>query len=248
MRRWRIMIGPAVIFILWAVVTATGMVKPLFLPSPGQVLSTLMALLAGGDLWGDAGSTLWRTGAAFLISAVIGTALGVPLGIWSKFYESLEVVFDFFRSMPSTALLPLAMLLFGLGDTSRIAVAAFTCSLVNAIQTAYAVRAIPRHRILAAKLFGARGFFLLRSVHIPSVLPGLVAGWRITLSLSLILIVVSEMFIGTRTGLGMRIYDYHLMFRSSEMYAVILVVGLVGYGLNKLVELAEHKFVHWAGK
>jgi len=89
---------------------------------------------------------------------------------------------------------------------------------------------------------------LMINVFIPSVILGVVAGWRITLSLSLIIIVVSEMFIGTRSGLGMRIYDYHLMFRSAEMYASILVVGLMGYALNKAIELAERRFVHWTGE
>ena len=192
--------------------------------------------------------TVFRTGVAFSIAAGIGIVIGIPLGIWSILYDSFEVVIDFFRSMPSPALIPLAMLLFGLGDLSRIAVAAFTCSLINAIQAAYAVKSIPRFRILGARMSGAKGVFLFSHVLIPSVLPDLVAGWRITLSLSLIIVVVSEMFIGTRVGLGMRIYDFHLMFRSAEMYATIFVVGTIGYSLNKIVEVAEQHFVHWTGK
>jgi NitT/TauT family transport system permease protein len=247
-RKWWIVLGPLVLLALWAAVTGLGLVRPIFLPSPWRVLSTLGALLADGQLWRDAGATLYRTGIAFLIAAVVGVVVGVPLGVWARLYESVEVVFDFFRSMPSPALIPLAMLLFGLGDMSRIAVAAFTCSLVNALQAAYAVRAIPRHRVLGARLAGAKGMYLFVHVLMPSVLPGLVAGWRITLSLSLIIVVVSEMFIGTRTGLGMRIYDFHLMFRSAEMYASVLVVGLIGYALNKIVEVAERRFVHWSGR
>lgn len=247
-RKWWTLLGPLVLLALWTTVTGLGFVRPIFLPSPWRVIASLGTLLADGPLWFDAGATLYRTGVAFLIAAVVGVAVGVPLGIWTRLYESVEVVFDFFRSMPSPALIPLAMLLFGLGDMSRIAVAAFTCSLVNAIQAAYAVRTIPRHRVLAARLAGAKGLFLFVRILMPSVLPGVVAGWRITLSLSLIIVVVSEMFIGTRTGLGMRIYDFHLMFRSAEMYASVLVVGLIGYALNKVVEVAERRFVHWGGK
>jgi len=247
-RKWWILLGPLVLLALWGAFTGLGLVRPIFLPSPWRVLVTLGSLLAEGPLWQDAGATLYRTGVAFLIAAVVGVVVGVPLGVWARLYESVEVVFDFFRSMPSPALIPLAMLLFGLGDLSRIAVAAFTCSLVNAVQAAYAVRSIPRHRVLGARLAGAKGMFLFVQVLMPSVLPGLVAGWRITLSLSLIIVVVSEMFIGTRTGLGMRIYDFHLMFRSAEMYASVLVVGIIGYALNKILEVAENRFVHWAGK
>lgn len=248
MKKWWILIGPLALLALWGAITGLGLVRPIFLPTPWRVLSTLGALLTDGPLWDDAGATLYRTSIAFLIAATVGVIVGVPLGIWARLYESVEVVFDFFRSMPSPALIPLAMLLFGLGDLSRIAVAAFTCSLINAIQTAYAVRAIPRYRVLGARLAGAKGVFLFARVLMPSVLPGLVAGWRITLSLSLIIVVVSEMFIGTRTGLGMRIYDFHLMFRSAEMYASVLVVGLIGYALNKIIEVAERRFVHWGGR
>ncbi len=244
----RILIGPVILLAIWALITAIGLVRPIFLPSPLQVFSALIKLATDGPLWMDIGATLYRTGAAFLIAAIIGLFVGVPMGISKNLYESFEVIFDFFRSMPSPALIPLAMMLFGLGNFSRISVAAFTCALVNAIQVAYAVRQIPRYRVLAGKLAGAKGSFLLTRILVPSVLPGVVAGWRITLSLSLIIIVVTEMFIGTRNGLGMRIYDFHLMFRSSEMYAAILVVGIMGYILNKAIEIAEHRFVHWAGR
>lgn len=243
--RWRMFLGPIILVGLWSAVTVTGFIKPLFLPPPWHVISALYSLAANGPLWGDLGATLYRTVGAFLIAAAVGLIIGVALGAWQKLYESLEIVFDFFRSMPSPALIPLAMLLFGLGNLSRISVAAFTCALINAVQAAYAVRSIPRYRVLAARLSGAKGLFLVSHVFIPSVMPGVMAGWRITLSLSLIIIVVTEMFIGTSVGLGMRINDFHLMFRSAEMYAAILVVGLTGYVLNKALEIAERRFVHW---
>lgn len=246
--RWRLLIGPIIILGLWSAVTAAGLVRPLFLPAPWHVFNALFTLIADGQLWQDLGATLYRTMAAFLIAGALGLVVGVPLGAWQKLYESLEVVFDFFRSMPSPALIPLAMLLFGIGDASRIAVAAFTCTLINAVQAAYAVRSVPQHRVLSARLAGAKGLFMVTHVLVPSVLPGVVAGWRITLSLALIIIVVTEMFIGTRVGLGIRIYELHLMFRSSEMYATILVVGLTGYLLNKSLEIVEMRFIHWTGR
>jgi len=246
--RWRFFLGPLVLVLLWALITTAGFVRPIYLPPPSRVFESLLSLLSDTPFWRDIGATLYRTIAAFVVSAVFGILLGVPLGVWRKLYESVEIVLDFFRSMPSPALIPLAMLLLGLGDLSRIAVAAFTCALVNTVQAAYAVRSVSRPRIVAARVSGAKGFFLTRCVLIPSIMPGLVAGWRITLSLSLIIVVVSEMFIGTTTGLGMRINDFHLMFRSTEMYASIIVVGVIGYMLNKLIEITEKHFVHWTGR
>jgi len=242
------LIGPAILLLCWITVTSGGIVRPLFLPSPKAVGAALYTLTWSGPLGADVGTTLFRTGVSFAISAVVGLCIGLPLGIWKSVYRSLEIVLDFFRSLPSPAIIPLAMLVLGLGDASRIFVAAFTCSLINAVQTAYAISSIPRHRVLAARLSGAHRFFLVKNVLLPSVMPGVIAGWRITLSLSLIIIVVTEMFIGTRSGLGMRIYDFHLMFRSAEMYSYIIVVGTTGYLLNKGIETAEKRLVHWAGK
>lgn len=246
--KWRLFVGPLVLLAGWSVISLSGAIRPIFLPAPWDVAEALFSLSTSGLLVADTASTLYRTCIAFLLAAGAGLLLGIPLGAWKGLYESVEVVFDFFRSLPSPALIPLAMLLLGLGDASRIAVAAFTCTLVNAIQIAYAVHGIPRARITAARLAGAKGLFLARHVLFPSILPGVIAGWRVTLSLSLIIVVVSEMFIGTRSGLGMRIYDLHLMFRSAEMYAAILVVGLAGYGLNKGLELTERRLVHWVGR
>ena len=248
MKRWRLLVGPAGLFALWSLVTWAGLVRPLFLPTPWKVLSALWFLLAEGPLWSDMAATLYRTITAFTLAAILGLLIGIPLGVSRQFYESSEIVLDFFRSLPSPALIPLAMLLLGLGDLSRISVAAFTCTLINAIQAAYALGDVPEQRLIAAKLAGARGTFLVRHVLVPSVVPRIVAGWRVTLSLSLIIIVVTEMFIGTQRGLGMRIYDSHLMFRSADMYAAILVVGVMGYLLNKGIEVLDQRLVHWRGK
>jgi len=246
--RAHVAFGPVGALILWSSFTYGGLVKPLFLPPPHAVCTALWTLAIDGPLLWDLGTTFYRTLLAFGISIGVGLLVGVPLGLSRKTYESSEVVFDFLRSMPSPVMIPLAMLFFGLGDASRIAVAAFTCGLINALQTVYAVRSIPKQRVHAARLAGAEGSLIFFHVLVPSALPILVAGWRITLSLALIVVVVTEMFIGTQSGLGMRVLDSHLMFRIPEMYAGIVAVGMVGYGLNKSVEAAERRFVHWSEK
>lgn len=244
----RRLLGPVLLLIVWASISYAGVVKPLFLPSPAAVISALVGLMSAQELWRDIGATAYRSLLAFSLSAFIGVLIGIPLGMFRRFYESAEVIFDFFRTMPSPALIPLAMLVFGIGDLSRVAVAAFTCALINGVQTAFAIRSLPNRRLQFARLVGARRFFLFRAVLLPSLLPGIMAGWRITLSLSLIIIVVSEMFIGTAVGLGTRIYDFQLMFRTAEMYACIGTVGMLGYVFSKAVELLEYRYVHWTGK
>src|SRR6185295_8692114 len=110
--KWRILIGPVVVLLGWSVVAMTNIIPSLFLPSPWQVLFALYSLAAHGPLWADLSATAYRTFTAFFLSAVLGLSIGLLLGGWQKLYESFEVVFDFFRSLPSPALIPLAMLLF----------------------------------------------------------------------------------------------------------------------------------------
>lgn len=241
-------VGPLLFVGVWYLVTATGFVGSAFLPTPQSLLQATSDLYRSGELISHASATLYRTVAAFSISVVVGIVIGIPLGVWRRLYRTVEVLVDFFRSLPSPALIPVAMLALGVGDAARIAVAAFTCSLINVVHTAYAVRQISRRRVEAARILGANRRKLLFSVIGPSILPGIVGGWRVTLSLALIIIVVTEMFIGTASGLGMRILDYHQMFRIPEMYSLITAVGLIGYCLNKVIEVPEDRYLHWQGE
>lgn len=243
--RPRFLVGPFVLIIIWAIVTESGLVKPLFLPTPRALVIEVFGALKSGDLVVDAIVTVRRTLLAFTLSTVLGLLVGVPVGIFRRFGDSAELILDFFRSLPSPALVPLAMLMFGLGDAARISVAAFTCTLINALQIAYAVRSISQQRIAIARLEGASGRFLFINVLVPSIAPALTSTLRVTVSLSLIIIVVSEMFIGSEYGLGARILDLHLVYNIPLMYGYILILGLLGYALNTILAKLDAYFVHW---
>jgi len=103
-------------------------------------------------------------------------------------------------------------------------------------------------RIKAAKTMKVKGFTLFQKIVFPEALPQIFSGMRIAISLSLIIVVVTEMFIGTNFGLGRRIIDAQLVYRISEMYAVIIIAGILGYLINKGFIFGEKKIVHWRGK
>ena len=106
-------IGPVVLFILWDLVVRLGFIKPILLPAPADTVTTLITGLAGGPLLNDFAVTVGRTLQAFLIAAVVGVPLGVLLGSNERVYRSVEFLIDFFRSTPSSALIPLFLLIFG---------------------------------------------------------------------------------------------------------------------------------------
>jgi ABC-type nitrate/sulfonate/bicarbonate transport system permease component len=118
-------VGPLVLFIVWDLVVRLGFIKPILLPPPMDALGALLTGLAGGPLLNDFLVTVWRTVQAFLIAALVGMPLGVLLGSNEKAYRSVEFLIDFFRSTPSSALIPLFLMIFGVSDINKVAIAAF---------------------------------------------------------------------------------------------------------------------------
>jgi len=241
------MIGVALLFAIWFVATSRQWVDPVLLPSPA---STFKALWTGmhGPLGFDFVKTVYRTAAATLIAAVIAIPLGIVLGSSERLYRSLEFVIDFFRSTPASAMFPLFLVLFGVGDETKISVAAFGAILVILFNVAYGVMNARKTRLLAAKVMGASRLRVLFDVMLLESMPQTFVGLRNGVSLALVIIVVAEMFIGSQDGLGHSVFEAQQLFDMPRMYAAIFAAGVLGYGLNLLFLLIERRFVHWSGK
>jgi ABC-type nitrate/sulfonate/bicarbonate transport system permease component len=204
--------------------------------------------MAGGDLWTDFLKTVFRTFTAMLVAAVIAIPLGILLGASERTYRAVEFIIDFFRSTPASAMFPLFLVIFGVGDKTKIYVAAFGAALVIVFNVAYGVMNARKTRILAAKVMGASRFQVLRDVILMESLPQTFVGLRNGVSLALVIVVVAEMFIGSVDGLGHRVFESQQLFEMPDMYAAIFAAGALGYGLNILFLLIEKRFVHWSGK
>ncbi len=234
--------------LLWTLLTAFKLVDPFFLPSPLKVAERMVALLGDVTTYGHLLKTFYRMMVGFSLAALIGIPLGIVLGYWDKVYQSVEFIIDFFRSFPATAIFPLFMLAFGLGDASKIALVVFGCSLLILVNTTYGVRSCSRTRRMVAETMRASEAYIMAKVVLPEALPQISAGLRLALSLSLIIVVVLEMFIGTKRGLGYMIYNAHMTYQIADMYAFIVMAGLIGYLLNQGYVKLEEKLIHWAGK
>jgi len=242
------LIGVILFFAIWWVVAAVHLLDAFFLPGPIEVLIELFTLLANGSLNLDIYVTITRVGLAFLIATLIGVPLGLLLGASTKVYESFEFIIDFFRSLPATAIFPLFLLVFGIDDSSKIAVAAFGASLVIIFNTAKGVMNSKQSRHIAAKLMGASKLQIFKNITFWESLPQTFVGIRTSVSLALIVIIVTEMFIGTYAGLGRRIIDFQYIYNIKGLFAVILLTGIIGYAINMAIVLIEKKVIHWNGK
>lgn len=240
--------GPVLLILLWWIAFAGELVNKDLLPSPFATLAVTAANIVSGDMIHDFSQTLVRVAYSILIAAVSGVPVGIALGAKDRIYRSLEFVIDFFRSTPATAMFPLFLLLFGLGDTAKIAVAAFAAWLVIVFNVAYGVMNARQTRILAARSMGASGLRIFRDVIFLETLPQTLVGLRTAASIALVVIVVAEMFIGAVDGMGHRIIDAQISYQLTDMYGSILVAGAMGYGLNLALLVAEKALVHWSGR
>ena len=241
-------IGPLVLFIVWDLVVRLGLIKAILLPPPLATLQALVTGLAGGPLLTDFAVTVWRTLQAFLIAAIAGVPLGVLLGSNERAYRSVEFLIDFFRSTPSSALIPLFLLIFGTSDVNKVAIAAFGALLIVVFNSAYGVLNARKQRVMAAKVMGASRWRIFCDVLVWESLQPTFVGLRSAVSMALVIVVVAEMFIGSDSGLGHRIIDAQQVLNVRSMYAAILAAGILGYVLNIVFLLLERRIVHWSGR
>ncbi len=165
-----------------------------------------------------------------------------------KIYRSVEFLIDFFRSTPSSALIPLFLLIFGITDVNKIAIATFAAILLIIFNSAYGVMNAKKTRVNAAITMGIPKRFIFKDVLFMESLPQTFVGLRTGISMALVIVIVAEMFIGSTDGLGHRIIDAQQVFNVKEMYSSILITGALGYGLNLVFLLVEKRIVHWSGK
>lgn len=242
------LIGPVLLVLVWDGVYRLQLFTPTLLPGPVASFTEAFELLSTGDIVPDIVETLWRTMLGYLSACLIGMLLGLAIGSFRSLYVSLEFLIDFFRSLPVTTLYPIFVLFFGIGSGSKIAMVFAASVFVVTLNSAYGVlRASPVRREMA-RLYGASRAKILWSVTLPEALPQTLIGMRVALSYSLIVAIVTEMFMGTQIGLGQRVFDAYTKYATAELYAVVLITGVLGYLLNQCFVWGERRLVGWASR
>ena len=239
----------AIAFILaWWFITWLKLIDPVLLPSPQASAKAIWDGFVGGNLMKDFLITIRRTLLAFAIAVAVCVPLRLMLGSSVRLYRSLEFVIDFFRSTPASALFPLFLVILGVGESTKIAVAAFGAGLLILFNTAYGVMNARKTRQAAARVMGASPMRVMMGVTLLESLPQTFVGMRSGVSFSLVIVIVAEMFIGSTDGLGQRVINAQMIFNMPEMYATIFGAGVLGYGLNLIFIVIERRFIHWGGK
>lgn len=239
------LIGVLGFLILWLVVKVLFFSTTNFLPSPIETIGNLFNLFIEKELVKDLSATFQNFSFGFLLAIIIGIPLGILLGINKNIYQSVELLLDFFRSIPVTTLFPLFILFYGISSKTIISMVFVACVFVIILNTSYGVFYTKPSYIEYLKLLKANKYQIFKNAILPSALPFIFVGLRISVSFALIVVIVAEMFIGSNFGLGMRVYESYETYLITDVYSIILFVGILGYAMNKIFASIENKIIHW---
>jgi ABC-type nitrate/sulfonate/bicarbonate transport system permease component len=234
----------ALLLLGWELGSRAAPAMQLYFPPVSQVLAALAESLLSGPMIAQLAVTVGRFLQGYLLAAVIGVSLGVVLGHFRFLHGLLATVIEFLRPMPSVAIIPVAVLMLGIGDAMIVAVTVYATLWPVLINTIDGVRHIENILIQTGRTFGLNRGPLLWRVILPAASPYVVTGLRIGLSIALILVTTAEMVVGSR-GLGFYILDEERSMNTANMYAGIVLVAALGYALNRLFLLLEARMLKW---
>lgn len=229
---------------LWEIASRTRVVDPIFLPAPSSIVLCLYQLLGTTSLWASVGTTVYRFLVGYFLGCAIAIPLGILMGISRRVYLALEPLVEMLRPIPVSALIPVALLLLGLGDSMVFAIVAVAVIWPVLINTVDGVRGVDPMLIDTGRVFGLDRKGLVRKVILPACLPSVFTGMRISLATSLVLVIVIEMIIAGH-GLGTRLIDAERTFRFREMYGIIVLVGVLGYSVNRVFLAGSRSLIGW---
>jgi ABC-type nitrate/sulfonate/bicarbonate transport system permease component len=240
--------GGWLVFVLvllgWELGSRAAPAMQLYFPPVSQVLTALAHSLFEGPILSHLTVTLGRFFQGYLLAAVLGAGLGVILGYNRLFYDLSAMVIEFLRPMPSVAIIPVAILMLGIGDPMIVAVTVYATLWPVLINTIDGVRHIENVLVQTGRTFGLSRRAILWRVILPAASPYVVTGLRIGLSIALILVTTAEMVAGSR-GLGFYILDEERSMNTANMYGGIILVAGLGYALNRLFLLVEARALGW---
>lgn len=233
---------PAVLVASWAVLG--GRTTSFYYPSLGTILSAFADTWGWERVTGDVLPSLARLAAGYAGAVCVGVVLGTLLGSLPRLRALTEPILEFFRAIPPTVLIPILMLFSGVGDGMKILVIISGAVWPVLLNTVEGVRAVDNVLSDSARCYGITGFARLRHLVLPAASPQIVAGMRQALSISIILMVISEMF-ASSNGLGFTIVQFQRSFAVPAMWSGIILLGLLGFALSLLFDRFDSRVLGW---
>ncbi len=234
----------AVLAVVWFAVTAGGLVLPLFLPSPGQVLSRLGELRASGQLYADIGISIYRITYGFLVSTVVALPIGILIGCYRRWEAAIEPLVDFIRYMPVVAFVPLTILWAGTGDLQKLLIIFIGTFFQQVLLVMDNVKSVPRDFINLGRTLQMPEWRILQRIVLPSAMPAIWDSMRISLGWAWTWLVVAELVAAT-SGLGYRITTAQRFFQTDLIFGYLLILGILGLTTDQAMKYAGRKLFRY---
>jgi NitT/TauT family transport system permease protein len=242
MRELATVAGSLVTFLVFWSLLAWWLAKPAFLPSPAETLEGAVELIRSGELPIDIAVSFARIITGFLLGTIVGIPLGLCMGM-SKFVRSfMDPYVEFFRFIPPIAFVTLAVIWFGLGETSKIVLIVYTTMFMISINTMIGVLSIDPDKIFAARSLGASNRQVFFHIVIPASVPQIITGMKIAMGNSFMTVISAEM-IAARSGVGYLIFNSRLFLLTSYIFVGIIALGLMGLLTDRLLRYVTHRFL-----
>lgn len=243
MKRW---IVPLVLAAVWEILARSPLGDPLYSPSLLQIGAALASLVTSGELITHLGASAVRLVGGFTLAGITAVPFGLALGYSEPLKRHLMPVLDLLRSFPSITLVPVTIVWFGIGDVAKAFLVGYACFWPMLLNTMTGVQETSPVLLRAARVMELDRFMLFRKLIVPSALPSILTGVRISLAVSVIVLIVSEMVAAT-SGIGFLILDAERNYLTGKMFAGVLIMGVIGASLNALAQWTERYLLAYRG-
>lgn len=250
-RQWRdrierslYVISPLVLILLWEILSWSKLIDARFFPRPSLITTELVEMVRSRELLHHVSATLKRIGIAFVFGGGAGVAVGLAMGLNRWVRAALFPIVASIYPLPKVAIFPLILIIFGLGETSKIVTVAIAVFFQALFPTLVGVTNIPRIYLDVGKNFGARGLDVYLKIAFAGALPTILSGFRVALGVALI-VVVSVEFVSSDSGVGYLIWNSWQLFDVNRMFVGLMTAALLGYLATVFINELERRLVPW---
>lgn len=237
-------LSPLVLLAIWEAAAHYNWIDRRFFPAPSEAFDAAGTMLKSGELWENLSVSLVRIGVGFVIGAVPGILIGLAMGLFSPVRAIIQPLVDCTFPIPKIAILPLFLMIFGLGEESKYAIIAVAVIYLVLINTAAGVRNIDKIYLDVCTNYRASKLMMFTDVALPGALPMIVTGLKLGMGIALLVIVSAE-FVGAKSGIGYLIWNSWQTFQVEKMYVGLLVSALLGFVASILLNLLERLLIPW---
>ncbi|RZJ61810.1 MAG: ABC transporter permease [Acidovorax sp.] len=232
--------------VLWELAPRLGLTDPTFLPPLTEVLAAGWVLAQNGQLWEHTSISLARSLGGLSIAIVAAIPLGLAIGWYQRLGQALNPLIELLRNTAPLALLPVFLLLLGIGEVSKLSIVVYACAWPLLLNTIAAVRQVDPLLIKSARTMGATPRQLFVKVILPASVPTIFVGIRLAAASAMLVLIAAEM-VGAKAGLGYLIIYAQYSFLIGDMYFGIIAITAIGVALNYALQRLERHFTAWQG-